>query len=75
MRCALYYSNKDIRIIEKDIPKINGDEILMRVMASGICGSDVIEWYRRDKVPLVLGHEVAGVIVNVGKNVKGYKDQ
>ncbi|MCL4322742.1 MAG: alcohol dehydrogenase catalytic domain-containing protein [Deltaproteobacteria bacterium] len=73
MRCALYYSNKDIRIIEKDIPKINGDEILMRVMASGICGSDVIEWYRRDKVPLVLGHEVAGVIVNVGKNVKGYK--
>jgi L-iditol 2-dehydrogenase len=73
MRCALYYSNKDIRIIEKDIPKINGDEILMKVMASGICGSDVIEWYRRDKVPLVLGHEVTGVIAEVGKNVNGYK--
>ncbi len=73
MKCALYYSNKDIRIIEKDIPKINDDEVLMKVKASGICGSDVIEWYRRDKVPLVLGHEVTGVIVETGKNVKKYK--
>ncbi len=73
MKCALYYSNKDIRIIEKDIPKISGDEVLMKVEASGICGSDVIEWYRRDKVPLVLGHEVTGVIVETGNNVKKYK--
>ena len=73
MRCALYYSNKDIKIIEKNVPKINDDEVLMKVEASGICGSDVIEWYRRDKVPLVLGHEVTGVITGVGKNVKGYK--
>ncbi|MDA8158016.1 MAG: alcohol dehydrogenase catalytic domain-containing protein, partial [Deltaproteobacteria bacterium] len=48
-------------------------EVLMKVEASGICGSDVIEWYRRDKVPLVLGHEVTGVIVETGKNVKKYK--
>lgn len=73
MKCALYYSNKDIRLIEKDIPKINDCEVLMKVEASGICGSDVIEWYRRDKVPLVLGHEVTGVIVETGKNVKKYK--
>jgi L-iditol 2-dehydrogenase len=73
MKCALYYSNKDIRIIEKDIPKISEGEVLMKVEASGICGSDVIEWYRRDKVPLVLGHEVTGVIACAGKNVKKYK--
>lgn len=73
MRCALYYSNKDIRIVKKAVPKINDDEVLMRVEASGICGSDVIEWYRRDKVPLVLGHEVTGTIVEVGKNVNRYK--
>ena len=73
MKCALYYSNKDIRIIEKDIPKIEGGEVLMKVEASGICGSDVIEWYRRDKVPLVLGHEVSGIIIETGKNVKQYK--
>ncbi|MDA8401801.1 MAG: alcohol dehydrogenase catalytic domain-containing protein [Deltaproteobacteria bacterium] len=73
MKCALYYGNKDIRLIEKDIPKISGEEVLMKVEASGICGSDVIEWYRRDKVPLVLGHEVSGVIIETGKNVKQYK--
>ena len=73
MKCALYYGNKDIRLIEKDIPKISGDEVLMKVEASGICGSDVIEWYRRDKVPLVLGHEVSGVIIETGKNVEKYK--
>ena len=73
MKCALYYSNKDIRIIEKDIPKINDDEVLLKVEASGICGSDVIEWYRKDKVPLVLGHEVTGVIAETGKNVTKYK--
>ncbi len=73
MRCALYYSNKDIRIIDKDIPEIDNDEVLIKVEASGICGSDVIEWYRRDKIPLVLGHEVTGVITNIGKNVGKYK--
>lgn len=73
MRCALYYSNKNIKIIEKDIPEISGGEILLKVEASGICGSDVIEWYRRDKVPLVLGHEVAGTVAAVGENVEGYK--
>lgn len=73
MHSALYYSNKDIRIIEKDVPKIGAGEVLVKVEASGICGSDVIEWYRIDKVPLVLGHEVTGVIADVGKGVTGYK--
>ncbi|MBN2041008.1 MAG: alcohol dehydrogenase catalytic domain-containing protein [Spirochaetes bacterium] len=45
----------------------------MKVMASGICGSDTIEWYRKDKVPLVLGHEVSGEIVETGKNVTKFK--
>ena len=43
------------------------------MVASGICGSDVMEWYRRDKVPLVLGHEVAGEVVEVGQGVEGFK--
>ena len=42
-------------------------------MASGICGTDVVEWYRRDRVPLVLGHEIAGEVVEVGKGVTKYK--
>lgn len=74
MKVAVYYSNKDIRVEEREIPKIGEKEILLKVRASGICGSDVMEWYRKGKTPLVLGHEVAGDVVEVGKEVKGIKE-
>jgi L-iditol 2-dehydrogenase len=73
MRVATYYNNKDIRIEEIPLPKISPDELLVKVMASGICGSDVMEWYRIKRAPLVLGHEATGEIVEVGKNVKQFK--
>ena len=73
MKVAMYYSNSDIRIQEMPVPKIGKDELLLKVEASGICGSDVMEWYRVGRVPLVLGHEVAGVITEVGKSVKKFK--
>ena len=44
MRVAKYYNNKDIRIEEMPIPKIASGELLVKVIASGICGSDVMEW-------------------------------
>jgi L-iditol 2-dehydrogenase len=69
----MYYSNSDIRIEEAPVPQTGEGELLMRVEASGICGSDVMEWYRRDKVPLVLGHEVSGTIAEVGKGVEKYR--
>jgi len=62
----MYYSNNDVRLEEMPTPQIGPGELLLKVAASGICGSDVMEWYRRDKVPLVLGHEVAGEVVEVG---------
>ena len=73
MRVAMYYSNKDVRLEEMPTPQVGPGELLMRVEASGICGSDVMEWYRIHKVPLVLGHEVAGVIVAAGEGVGCYK--
>lgn len=73
MRIAKYYSNRDIRIEEAPLPKIGRGELLIRVEASGICGSDVMEWYRIDRVPLVLGHEIAGVIEEAGEGVNTYK--
>ncbi|MDI6856170.1 MAG: zinc-dependent dehydrogenase [Candidatus Thermoplasmatota archaeon] len=73
MRVAMYYNNKDIRIEEMPIPKISADELLVKVMACGICGSDVMEWYRIKKAPLVLGHEVTGIVEKVGENIKNYK--
>jgi L-iditol 2-dehydrogenase len=73
MRVAMYYSNKDVRLERIRVPETGPGEMLMRIEASGICGSDVMEWYRRDKVPLVLGHEVAGTVEKVGKGVERYK--
>jgi L-iditol 2-dehydrogenase len=70
---AVYYNNHDVRIQEAPIPTIGEDEALLKVMASGICGSDVIEWYRVPKAPIVLGHEATGVIDKVGYKVKNLK--
>jgi L-iditol 2-dehydrogenase len=69
----MYYSNKDVRLEEMPKPEIGPSEVLMKVEASGICGSDVMEWYRKDKVPLVLGHEVAGEIVETGLGVEKFQ--
>lgn len=69
MRAGVYHNNTDVRVEEMPIPGIGPGEVLMRVRASGICGSDVLEWYRVPKAPLVLGHEVAGDIVEVGEGV------
>ncbi len=73
MRVAVYYNNKDVRVEERAIPEINDDELLVKVIASGICGTDVMEWYRIKRAPLVLGHEISGIIEKVGKNVKNFK--
>ena len=72
MRAAVYYSNSDIRIEERPRPTAGPGEILMRVRASGICGSDLMEWYRKPKAPLVLGHEVAGTVEEAGPGVAGF---
>ncbi|MBI2861363.1 MAG: alcohol dehydrogenase catalytic domain-containing protein [Chloroflexi bacterium] len=74
MRVAMYYNNHDVRLEEMPIPRIRPGELLVRVMASGICGSDLMEWYRIPKAPLVLGHETTGVISAVGKGIEGYKE-
>jgi L-iditol 2-dehydrogenase len=73
MRVAMYYNNKDVRLEEIPTPQIGPGELLVKVLASGICGSDVMEWYRIKKAPRVLGHEMTGEIVEVGKGVDRYK--
>ncbi|MFH1429691.1 MAG: zinc-dependent dehydrogenase [Candidatus Margulisiibacteriota bacterium] len=73
MRAAVYYNNNDIRIEEIPRPQAGPGEILVRIEASGICGSDVMEWYRINKAPLVLGHEIAGVIEETGDGVTKYR--
>ncbi|RJQ54788.1 MAG: alcohol dehydrogenase [Actinobacteria bacterium] len=69
MRAAVYYANDDVRVEEMPLPRIGPGELLVKVIASGICGSDVMEWYRLGKAPLVLGHEIAGEVAAVGDGV------
>ena len=73
MRVAMYYSVQDIRIEEMPVPSIGPGELLVRVRASGICGSDVMEWYRARSAPLVLGHEIAGEVAAVGEGVRPFR--
>jgi len=72
VRVAMYYNNQDVRLEEMPIPRIGSGELLVKVVASGICGSDVMEWYRIKKAPLVLGHEITGEITEVGEDVNDY---
>jgi len=73
MNAAVYYNNHDVRLEQRPVPTIGPDELLVKVKASGICGSDVMEWYRIKKAPRILGHEIAGDIVEVGAKVTSYK--
>jgi len=69
----MYYNNKDIRIEDIPKPRIRPGELLVKSMACGICGSDVMEWYRIKGAPRVLGHEMTGEVVEVGENVKDFE--
>ncbi|MDP2744617.1 MAG: alcohol dehydrogenase catalytic domain-containing protein [Dehalococcoidia bacterium] len=73
MRVAVYYNNSDVRLEERPKPQAGPGELLVRVQASGICGTDVLEWYRVKKAPVVLGHEVAGEVVVAGVGLEGYE--
>lgn len=73
MRVAVYYSNNDVRLEEMPRPRIGDGELLLRVMACGICGSDVMEWYRIRRAPRVLGHEAVGLVDEVSESIGSFK--
>ena len=72
MQLARWYNNRDIRLEEVPVPAITAAEMLVEVMACGICGSDIAEWYRLPRAPLVPGHELGGRVVAVGGEVTGF---
>jgi L-iditol 2-dehydrogenase len=73
MKAAVYYSQQDIRIEDFPIPKLDENEVLVEMKACGVCGSDLMEWYLKDRAPLILGHEPAGVIKMKGGKVRDFK--
>ncbi|MBN1363440.1 MAG: zinc-binding dehydrogenase [Syntrophaceae bacterium] len=73
MKAAYWYNNKDIRIKEISTPKPKNKEMLVKVISCGICGSDIVEWYRLPRAPLIQGHEIGAEVFAVGKSIKKYK--
>lgn len=75
MKSFLLYGPKDVRLSEKSIPVIGSDEVLLKPMITGICGSD-IHYFRhgfcgnfKPRYPFALGHEFSGIVETVGSNV------
>jgi len=79
MKVAVMEGIKKISIQEREIPKPKEDEVLIRIKSVGICGSD-IHYYKEGRIgsfvvekPLILGHEAAGEIIDIGSNVRFLK--
>ena len=68
--CVLIEKNK-LKYTEKPMPKLKETEVLVKIKAVGICNSDFNRVYGDGAYhyPIILGHEIAGEIVKVGKNV------
>lgn len=69
MKAVLHRSPTEIEVIEMPVPEAGAGEILVRMKAVGLCGSDFSPWYVATKAPAVLGHETAGVVEAVGRGV------
>ena len=76
MKAARFYTGNDIRLEEVPDPEPEDGQVLIRVRAAGICGSD-LHGYRRGRLarpelaPMIPGHELAGEILSVGPGVEG----
>jgi L-iditol 2-dehydrogenase len=73
MKVAKLYSLNDIRIEDVPVPEVGLHDALLKTRACGICSGDVMPWYIEKKAPLVPGHEPAGEIVEVGKEVTSFR--
>ena len=75
MRAGLLYGEKDFRIEQIDDPVIKPDECLIKVMACGVCHSEIHQWDHKIpgmEYPRFIGHEVAGTVIKAGKDVSAF---
>ncbi|NLE45184.1 MAG: zinc-binding dehydrogenase [Chloroflexi bacterium] len=78
MKTVIIYGERDVRVEDVDIPKIGPRDVLVRVRASGICGSDVHRYLATDygrviPHPMNSGHEYCGDVVEVGSDVRRFQ--
>ena len=75
MKAMLLSEYKKLDIVDMPMPEVGPNDLLVQVKACGICGSDIHGWdgsSGRRIPPLVMGHEAAGVVAEVGANVKNF---
>jgi len=75
MKAAVYYGPGDLRIEDRPLPEIGPGDILLKVGACAICGTDMRIFrhgHRGVKPPQIVGHEISGTIAELGKEVRGY---
>ena len=73
LAARFYEPNKPLKLEQIPVPKFGDNDVLVKIKAAGICGSEIHVWKGRDTsgfFPRTLGHEGAGVIEKVGANVK-----
>jgi len=73
LKAAVWTDAKTLVMEERPIPTPGPEEMVVRVKAAAVCGTDIRMWQQAPKQKLVLGHEVAGEIYALGERVKGYK--
>jgi len=74
MRAGVYREKGVVRVEEVPVPEVASDEVLIKVAACGICGTDIKKIYHAYvPPPQILGHEVAGTIVALGRGVTKWK--
>lgn len=68
---AAVFDGKDLRVEEVERPHITDTQVLVKVKAVGLCGTDIAIYrgYLPTPTPLILGHEFSGVIVKIGKKI------
>lgn len=74
MQVARAYSIQDVRLEDSAVPAIGAGDALLRVEACGLCTSDCLDWYVAGKAPIVLGHEPAGTLLAVGREVREFRE-
>jgi L-iditol 2-dehydrogenase len=70
MKVARSIGPREVRIEDAPAPEPGPGDVICDVLACGVCASDVTDWYVANKVPTVLGHELAGVVSAVGDGVR-----
>ncbi len=74
MRAGVYREKGIVRVEEVPVPEVRDGEVLIKVAACGICGTDIKKIFQRYvEPPQILGHELAGTVVAVGADVSKWK--